>query len=122
MPGGRRRGIFSAGGSVTVLDSELTGNSATADGGAIMGEGGSITVRRSEIAGNEAVNGGAIAGEDAAVVVTASTLSANQAMGGDGGALWLHSGTLLVGNATVLEANRRTVIAAAPSTLRGRRI
>ena len=97
--------IFSAGGSVTVLDSELTGNSATADGGAIMGEGGSITVRRSEIAGNEAVNGGAIAGEDAAVVVTASTLSANQAMGGDGGALWLHSGTLLVGNATVLEAN-----------------
>ncbi|MGF1608765.1 MAG: right-handed parallel beta-helix repeat-containing protein [Kiloniellales bacterium] len=99
--------IFNAGGSVTVRDSELTDNRAspTAEGGAIMSEGGSVTVRRSEIADNLAMKGGAIAGQDTAVVVTASTLSGNRALDGDGGALWLHRGTLLVGNATVLEAN-----------------
>ena len=97
--------ILSNGAVVTVLDSELIDNRANGDGGAIRGEGGAITVRRSVIKGNEGFNGGFIDSDGAAVVVTASTLSGNHSRGGDGGALRVRTGSLLIGASSILEGN-----------------
>lgn len=116
-------GIFNKG-SLTVVDSRLTGNSATVSGGAIHGDfSGAITLVRTTLSGNSAVyNGGGInsAGSlgltDSSLVgnsangrggglsnygqatLTATTLAGNSV---GGGALYSGSGTTLLSNSTV---------------------
>jgi Right handed beta helix region len=79
--------LYSSGnsGMVDVRDSTLSDNTATADGGAIL-NGGTLTVLNSTLSGNTAVNGGGIdnAGDTTLVNVT---VSGNTAAGAGGGFL-----------------------------------
>ena len=113
--------ITSGAGAVMVIDSTLTGNTATstagltaAQGGAIYSGGGPVEILRSTVHGNSAI--GAAAGDDAhggaiyllsgAVTITDSTLTQNRANGPNitsGGAVYTaaNSGAPSPGNVTV---------------------
>jgi len=72
-----------ANGTIVIEDSQLTGNIATADGGAIAG--GTVTVRRATLSGNTAGNeGGGV--EGGVVSIERSALLSNQAAVGGGAA------------------------------------
>lgn len=76
--------------TVTIRDSELSGNTAARDGGAIYIEdtGGPLTIERTVISGNGAADdGGGIFfyDPDAAISITDSTISGNTADGAGGG-------------------------------------
>ena len=72
-------------GTLTVTDSELSGNSTEGDGGAIRNKNGTVTATSSTFLGNSASWGGGIWNNGAATV-TNSSFSANSAVYG-GGAL-----------------------------------
>jgi CSLREA domain-containing protein len=83
-------GIYSLSGTLTVTNSTFSGNAASIFGGGIFGSGsGSLTVTRSTFSGNTATAGGGITSAGA-LTVTNSTFSGNTApgMGGAGGGLY----------------------------------
>ena len=76
-------GIFARLGSVSLVESELTGNSATAAaGGAIYAGYGDVSLFQSTVSGNSASNGGGgIYSGYGAVLLQQSTLSGNRTVG-----------------------------------------
>jgi hypothetical protein len=105
-------GISANGGSVTVSNSTLSGNSATFGGG-ISASGGSVTVNNSTLSGNSAADGGGISANGGSVTVSNSTLSGNIAVsvppgvfgdfafGGSGGGIYANGGSVTVSNCTL---------------------
>jgi hypothetical protein len=81
-------GIRSLGGTLDVLRSTVSGNSALAGGGIFI-DSGRVTVARSTLNGNVARggNGGGIFNDSGRVTVAQSTLSGNVARGGNGGGI-----------------------------------
>ena len=77
-------GILNNGGTLTITDSTLSGNSAGNDGGGISNEGGTLTITSSTISGNTAQQGGAIFNDDGTLTITSSTISGNSARTGGG--------------------------------------
>ena len=88
-------GAISNDGTLTVMASTFSGNSA-GRGGAVW-NGGTMTVRSTTFSGNSAGEGGAIV-NNSTLTVTSSTFSGNSA-GGEGGAVW-NAGTLTITSST----------------------
>jgi len=81
-------GIRIFGGTLTVTDSTISGNSATGDGGGILNHPGTLTVTNSTVSGNSADEGGGLRTTGAATLTNA-TITGNSAADGDG--IW-HDG------------------------------
>jgi hypothetical protein len=99
-------GAIFNGGSLTVSNCILAGNSASGAGGAIF-LGGTATVSNSTLAGNSATyNGGGIAVSGGSVTVSNSTLAGNSASPppgyvGSGGGISVSGGSVTVSNSTL---------------------
>jgi len=75
-------GILSDGGALTLTNSTVSGNTATADGGGIWNAHGDLTLTNSTVSGNTArFSGGGILNDDADITLTNSTVSGNFAQG-----------------------------------------
>lgn len=102
---GRRGGAIlmgtSTGPTSAFADSTFTGNSATADGGAIYLGNGSILLERSTVDGNSALfNGGGIYCQGDAILLKSSTVSRNSAEI-SGGGIFTYSGYNQFENSTI---------------------
>jgi hypothetical protein len=100
-------GIANFGGSVTVLRSSVSGNTAR-DGGGIFTANGTVTLDRSTVSGNRANGGGGgILNEDGSVFIMNSTISGNSTVdpnGGGGGILntiFEGTSTITINNSTI---------------------
>ena len=94
------------GGAVEIIDSELTGNTATyGGGGAIQINGGDLVITGSVISGNDAYgNGGAIhSPNDGDITITNSTVNDNEGTGYgyQGGAIYSGDGAVTVTGSTL---------------------
>ncbi|HRJ10324.1 MAG TPA: choice-of-anchor Q domain-containing protein, partial [Prosthecobacter sp.] len=78
-------GIGCVGGSLTITQSTLSGNSASDSGGGIVVLGGSVEITQSTLSGNSAFSGGGIHLSSGSVEITQSTLSGNSASDSGGG-------------------------------------
>ena len=97
-------GIYSIGGTLTVSNSTLSGNSVSeAYGGGIYSRGGTLTVSDSTLSGNSAeYYGGGIYSDDSTVTVSNSMFSGNSVFtDGCGGGIYSYGGTLTVSNSTL---------------------
>jgi hypothetical protein len=96
-------GINNIGGTLTVSDSTLAGNSATGSGGGIAsGFGATVTVTGSTLTCNSAdVDGGAIDNDHGALTITSSSLHGNSAGGFGGGIASFDGATLTVTDSTL---------------------
>jgi hypothetical protein len=93
-------GIFNDGGTLTVTNSIISGNSAEFGGG-IFNDGGTLTVTNNTISRNSAQqDGGGIYNYIGTLTVTNSTISANSAQQ-DGGGIFNNDSTLTVTNSTI---------------------
>ncbi|MGH8502164.1 MAG: thrombospondin type 3 repeat-containing protein [Gammaproteobacteria bacterium] len=102
-PGERQGGaIFNSGGTVSLVDTTLSGNTAVA-GGAVFNNSGSLNVTNSTISSNFAFGfGGGVRNSGGTVSLTDSTISNNSAGGGNTGVGGgLHSPTTSSGSASV---------------------
>ena len=91
-------GIYNAQGTLTLVQSTLTGNYAPY-GGAIFNRG-ALTVQNSTLFDNDAYRGGALnTNSSSATLIVNSTISGNRAS--DGGALYVQSGVVTLNNATL---------------------
>ncbi|MEM7708553.1 MAG: Ig-like domain-containing protein [Pseudomonadota bacterium] len=101
-------GIFTTGGSIRVVDSEVTGSVASAnkDAGAVFLEGTSMTLEDSVLSDNRAGNAGAIYALTSSVTIEGSTLNGNQATGSGGYGMIYTNG---VGSYFPLTISRSTV-------------
>jgi CSLREA domain-containing protein len=100
--GGGGGGIFNAGGTLTVNNSTLSGNSTTTyGGGGIHNYGGTLTVNNSTLSGNSGVAGGGIYNAGGTLTVNNSTLSGNSGTPGGGGGIFNNGGPLTVTNSTL---------------------
>jgi uncharacterized repeat protein (TIGR01451 family) len=88
-----------AGGPLTVANSTISGNSASGAGGAICTQGSGTTITDTAFSGNSADSGGGIFVNAGFLTVTNSTFSENSA-GGFGGGGIRNQGILTVTNAT----------------------
>ena len=96
-------GAISNAGSLVVVNTAISGSSATL-GGAILNNGGVLSVFSSTLSGNSATNGGAIHNSGGGTVsVTSSTLSGNAAT--IGGAIYNDAGGTVSVTASTLSAN-----------------
>ena len=92
-------GIYNDGGTVTVNNSTVSGNSADYGGG-IYNLDGTVTVSNSTFAGNQAISGGGIYNFDGTVTVSNSTFSGNGATN-TGGGIYNYGGTATLKNTIV---------------------
>lgn len=93
--------IYNNGGTVSVVDSTFTGNTA-AQGGAIYNNGGALTVTGSTFTGNTIASGfgGAILIWSGTLNVTDSNFTNNTVVSGEGGAINIQGGTVTVTGST----------------------
>ena len=91
------------GGTLTVNNSTIFGNTATSDGGGGVYNDGTLTVANSYFGSNSATGDGAGVYNGGTLTVTNSIIEANQAIGGDGGGIY-NGGTLTVTN-SLIDAN-----------------
>ncbi|MHB1988308.1 MAG: choice-of-anchor Q domain-containing protein [Acidimicrobiales bacterium] len=99
--GGSGGGIQNNGGTVTVTDSTISGNTVSVHGGGIDNAGGTVTVTDSTISGNTAgYFGGGVFTVGRAVTVTDSTISGNTASE-LGGGIFKNGGTVTVTDSTI---------------------
>ncbi|QDU19643.1 choice-of-anchor Q domain-containing protein [Urbifossiella limnaea] len=101
-------GIEQSGGTavVTILGSNLTGNTSTQSGGALDVFGGSATITDTNVTGNKSttINGGGLEFRSAGTVtINRVTVSGNQAAAGFGGGFRILSGTVNILNTTVVD-------------------
>ncbi|MCA9053909.1 MAG: hypothetical protein KDA75_08730, partial [Planctomycetaceae bacterium] len=95
--------------TLSIVDSRLTGNSATvsnaaynADGGAIYAEYSHVDISDSTLTDNTAYrHGGAVAAENGNVAITDSTLTGNTTTTGSGGAVFADDGMVTVIDSTL---------------------
>ncbi|MFO0799996.1 MAG: choice-of-anchor Q domain-containing protein [Gemmataceae bacterium] len=90
---------------LTILGSDLTGNTSKQSGGAIDVFGGSATLTETNVTGNKSttINAGGLEFRSAGTVtLNRVTVSGNQAAAGSGGGFRILSGTVLVLNTTVV--------------------
>ncbi|HWR64898.1 MAG TPA: choice-of-anchor Q domain-containing protein [Bellilinea sp.] len=104
LKGGKSRdagGAIHSNGPIFIQNSAVTGAAAGTDGGGVyLTAPGTLTILNSTISGNQAVNqGGGLFNAGGSVNITNSTFSDNSA-GGSGGGLW-NDGTLSLLNVTV---------------------
>ncbi|WP_430014925.1 Calx-beta domain-containing protein [Microcystis protocystis FBCC-A270] len=94
------RGIYNSdnGGTLTITNSTITGNTAHTGGG-IYNAHGKLTLTNSTISGNTAGWGGGGIFSDGTLTITNSTISGNTANGGGGGIF--NIGTLTITNSTI---------------------
>jgi hypothetical protein len=92
-------GIYNDGGTLTVTNSTISGNSATSGGG-IYTDGGTLTVTNNTISGNSATSGGGIYTDGGTLTVTKSTISGNSAAE-DGSGIYTSVADLTVTNSTI---------------------
>jgi predicted outer membrane repeat protein len=83
---------------LTVANSTFTSNSAEVDGGAIYNDYGTLTVLNSTFSGNSAIYGGGIYSGYGTMTIKNSTFSGNSA--GNGGGVYTNHGTVTVTNST----------------------
>ncbi len=97
LSGNSEGGIYNEGGTLTVTNSTFSGNTGS-QGGGIYNAGGTVTVTNSTLSGNTSnTAGGGITNDGGTLTVTDSTLSGNTG----GGAILNNSGTLIVTNSTI---------------------
>ncbi|MEL6109425.1 MAG: choice-of-anchor Q domain-containing protein, partial [Planctomycetota bacterium] len=77
--------LFTSGGTLTLIGSRVTGNTATGAGGGIYTPGGNVVLTDSTIDGNSASGGGGIAVRNGQVTVTRSTIKQNSSSRSAGG-------------------------------------
>ena len=94
-------GGVSGSGEFEFSDSVLSGNSAARTGGAIYIDTGTLTVTDSSILGNSAESGGGIGEYNAVLIAANCTLSENSA--DDGAGVYIHFGNLTVTGCTLSE-------------------
>ncbi|GAX41034.1 hypothetical protein NIES4075_20020 [Tolypothrix sp. NIES-4075] len=95
-------GIYN-GGTLTLTNSTLAGNSASAGGGGIFNNNGILTLTNSTLAGNSASGGGGgIYNDDGTLKLTNSTLAGNSTNSGGGGGIF-NNGTSTVSNSTLAD-------------------
>jgi CSLREA domain-containing protein len=89
-------------GTLTVLNSTVSGNTASALGGGIYNNGGTLNVTNSTISGNSTApgDGGGIY-NTGVLSVTSSTISGNSASSGNGGGIHNEGGTVTVTSSTI---------------------
>ncbi|MEI7742440.1 MAG: choice-of-anchor Q domain-containing protein [Chloroflexota bacterium] len=85
--------------TLIIRDSTISANQSGAGGAIHVGSGGSVQVIRSTLSANTAVMGGAIVSEGGSVTLANSTLSGNTAT--DGGGIFMASGALTLLNDTI---------------------
>jgi hypothetical protein len=106
-PGNRTGGgIFNGGGTLTLVNSVVSGNSALAGGGIVSGGGGitnfaTLTLINSTVSGNSTIGQGAGIWNLSTLTLTNSTVSSNSASGGVGGGISHIIGALTMINSTV---------------------
>jgi predicted outer membrane repeat protein len=106
--------IANSGGTTTVVSTTFSANRAL-DGGAIyVGAGTSVTVTGSVFDSNQAGYGGAIEMAGSRLLIERSQFTNNRATTGDGGALWVLSGTLAITD-SLFAANQATTTGGAIS-------
>jgi parallel beta-helix repeat protein len=94
-------GIFFYNGSLTIVDSTISGNTAGHDGGGIKFEDGTLTISDTTISGNTALyDGGGMSFYDGTLTIVESTISGNTA-GDDGGGMNFYDGTLTIVESTI---------------------
>jgi len=93
-------GINNLDGVLTMINSTVTGNSTGYFGGGIYMNGGTLTVTGSTFTGNLAADGGGIFQSEGTLNVTNSTFTGNStdSSGGAGGAMDNHGGTVTITN------------------------
>ena len=87
-------------GSVLLIDSTLSGNSADEEGGGIFAFTGSVTLNGSSVIGNVGGDGGGVLTDSGSITVTDSTFS-NNTSEDDGGAIDTDSGFVTITNSTI---------------------
>ncbi len=96
-------GIFNDNGTLTLTNSTLAGNSASAGGGGIFNDNGTLTLTNSTLAGNSASGGGGgIYNDNGTLKLTNSTLAGNSTSSGGGGGIF-NNGTSTVSNSTLAD-------------------
>jgi hypothetical protein len=112
-------------GSLTIIDSRITGNNTTTGigGGAGIGNNGVLSITRSTISGNSSVHdaGGIYSYYAGDLTITDSTISGNSA-GDQGGAIWARATLLITGSTisgnTAVTGGGGVLLAATSATIR----
>jgi hypothetical protein len=105
ISGNSGSGVWNTG-SVTILNSTLTGNSVQGDfgggirSGSFKAVGSVVTVINSTISGNSAQDGGGISNDYGLLSIVNSTISGNSAENGGGG-IGNYAGTVQIANSTI---------------------
>ncbi len=94
-------GILNRGGTITLRDSTVSGNSAGDAGGGLHNASGSATLIDSTVSENTAAVGGGVANSRGVMKITATTISDNGASGQGGGIANLEGGNLLLGEGNI---------------------
>jgi hypothetical protein len=87
-------GIYNCEGIIDITESTISGN--TAYGGSGIFNGGTLTITSSTISGNTADEGGGIYNQDGTLTITSSTISGNTAASRSGGGIGNNRGTLTI--------------------------
>lgn len=107
-------GIRNAGGTVTLLDCMVTGNTTySANGGAILNVRGAVWIERSEVSGNQAIGGmgGGIFNDNGAVSIEFSAINLNTATNAESAARGGGLASRADGSSTAILAINQSVIA-----------
>lgn len=91
------------GGTLTLADDVLTGNSVESFGGAVFVLSGSIVVTNSTITNNRALSGGGLYLASGGMRITNSTITNNRVIGyGEGGGLYIRGGVVSIDHSTLV--------------------
>ncbi|MGZ8227946.1 MAG: choice-of-anchor Q domain-containing protein [Methylococcaceae bacterium] len=93
--------IMPTGGTTTIINSSISGNSAGLEGGGIVSMFGVTYLVNTNLSGNTALIGGGINFKDASISITNSTISGNSATADGGAAGSLYFGVINLINSTV---------------------
>jgi hypothetical protein len=87
-------GMYVNGGTVTIQNTTLSGNTASIYGGGMYVNGGTVTMLNTTISGNAATLSGGIGTTNATVFLINTTISANDISGENGGGIYVFSNTV----------------------------
>jgi hypothetical protein len=101
-------GIANQGGTLTLNDTTVTGNTSSAAGGGILNDsGGTVTLNDSTASANTAAAGGGIANRSGTVTLHGSTVTGNTA-GISGSGIWNEAGTVTLDEGSTVTGNTVT--------------